>query len=160
MKKVTIALLLSVTAVITLITTTFAATQPAPATGPFTGTFTGTVNGDRGSKTTLTLDLTDQDHTIAGTTSLGGGLVINAGGLCGTAVLPTSTLWAEGSSTAKHPDQLNATTTIDVGSFIVTVDVDGDLSADGETLDLTAKINTPFMCGRDPIITGTLTRLP
>lgn len=128
-------------------------------TAPFTGTFTGTVIGDNDTETTLTLDLTDQDNTITGITSLGKGLLVDAGGLCGSTILPAASIWAEGETSAKHPDQLTAEAQIDVGPFVVTVEVTGELSADGETLAVEAEIDTPWMCGRDPVITGTLTKV-
>jgi hypothetical protein len=130
-----------------------------PVAGPFQGEFTGQVTADRGSKATITLDLTDQNNLVAGTVTLGKGLVVNAGGVCGTAVVPAGTILAEGEKLAKHPRDLSAEATMDVGGMEVTIEVEGELSADGETMDVSAKINTPWMCGRDPVIMGTLTKV-
>ncbi len=138
--------------------TAFAAPSSDNA-GPFEGVFSGIVYGDNGSQTTLTLDLTDQDNLVTGTASLGRGLIINAGGLCGSGVLPASSMWAEGETSARHPDELTAEAKLDVGAFIVTVEVEGELAKDGETLAVEAEIDTPWICGRDPVITGTLTKV-
>ncbi|MCP4358186.1 MAG: hypothetical protein GY796_09255 [Chloroflexi bacterium] len=160
MKKLTVGLLITLVTLSILSVTAFAApTKQNAETGPFEGVFTGTVTGDNNSKTTLTLDLNDEDNLVAGTASLGGGLLVDAGGFCGSAVLPASSMWAEGGKTAAHPDELAAEATIDVGGFEVTVEVTGELSDDGDTLDVEAKIDTPWMCGRDPVIMGTLTKV-
>lgn len=140
--------------------TAFAApASKAPVAGPFQGEFTGQVTADRGSKATITLDLTDQNNLVAGTVRLGKGLVVNAGGVCGTAVVPAGSILAEGEKLAKHPRDLSAEATMDVGGMEVTIEVEGELSADGKTMDVSAKINTPWMCGRDPVIMGTLTKV-
>jgi hypothetical protein len=160
MKKLFAALFMALTTVTLLSVTTFAASDTtATDDGPFTGTFTGSVTGDDDTEATLTLDLTDEDNIGAGTASLGGGLLVDAGGMCGSMVLPASSMWAEGEKSAKHPDELSAEAKINVGKIKVTVAVAGELSADGETLEVEAKIDTPWMCGRDPVIMGTLTKV-
>ncbi|MCL4261985.1 MAG: hypothetical protein KJ069_02160 [Anaerolineae bacterium] len=146
-------------AALVLLSVTAFAAPPKPAAGPFEGVFTGTVTGDLGSQTTLTLDLTDRANLVAGEATLGTGLKVNAGQVCGTAVVPAGVIWAEGEKSPRRPRELSAESTIEVSGMEVTVEVDGELSADGKTLDVTAKIDTPWICGRDPVITGTLTKV-
>lgn len=158
MKKLTTGLLITLVALVLLSVTAFAV-PPKPATGPFEGTFTGTVKGDLGSQTTLTLDLTDRANIVSGEATLGTGLKVNAGKVCGTAVVPGGTIWAEGEKSPRKPRELSAASTLEVSGMDVTIEVSGQLAADGKTLDVTAKIDTPWICGRDPVITGTLTKI-
>lgn len=158
MKKLTTGLLIAFAALVLLSVTAFAA-PPKPAAGPFEGVFTGTVKGDLGSQTTLTLDLTDRANIVSGEATLGTGLKVNAGQVCGTAVIPAGAIWAEGEKSSRRPRELSAESTIEVTGMEVTVEVEGELSADGKTLDVTATIDTPWICGRDPVITGTLTKI-
>jgi hypothetical protein len=158
MKKLWIGLWMALTVLALLSVTAFAAPAKGAA-GPFEGVFTGTVKGDNGSKTTLTLDMADRQNVVSGEATLGKGLVVNAGGVCGKIAIPASSMIAEGEKSPKHPDELSAEATIEVNGMEITVEVEGEISADGETLDVTAKINTPWMCGRDPVITGTLTKV-
>ena len=158
MKKLTTGLLIAFAALVLLSVTAFAA-PPKPAAGPFEGVFTGTVKGDLGSQTTLTLDLTDRANLVEGEATLGTGLKVNAGQVCGTAVIPAGVIWAEGEKSSHRPRELSAESTIEVSGMEVTIEVDGELSANGKTLDVTAKIDTPWICGRDPVITGTLTKV-
>ncbi len=160
MKKLLISLIIASSTITLFSAAALAASQPAnEAVGPFTGQFSGTVYGDENSETTLTLDLTDEDTIVSGTASLDGGLLVNAGGMCGSVVLPASSMWAEGETSASDPHELTAEAKIDVGTFTVTVAVAGELSADGETLEVEAEIDTPWICGRDPVIMGTLTKV-
>lgn len=158
MKKLTTGLLIAAAALVLLSVTAFAA-PPKPAAGPFEGVFTGTVTGDLGSKTTLTLDLTDRANIVSGEATLGTGLKVNAGKVCGTAVVPAGAIWAEGEKSPRRPRELSAASTLEVSGMEVTIEVEGELSADGKTLDVTAKIDTPWICGRDPVIMGTLTKI-
>ena len=160
MKKLLTSAFITLTTIALFSSVALAASEPAnEETKPFTGTFTGFVIGDNDTETTLTLELTDEDNEITGTASLGGGLLVDAGGLCGSSVLPAASMWATGETSTKHPDELTAEAQIDVGPFVVTVEVTGELAADGETLAVEAEIDTPWMCGRDPVITGTLTKV-
>jgi len=142
---------------------TFAAgsgTAVSPAhttTTPFTGTFAGTVYGDFGSSAPLTLELVQKGNTVEGTAVIDSGLEVNAGGFCGTAVVPATTATAEGTINSRQPRHLSANIPFEVGGMTITAQITGDLSTDGEELDVNVKIDTPFLCGHDPEITGTLT---
>lgn len=135
---------------------TFAAGTAVTPPPSFTGTYEGTVYGDYDSSAHLTLELTQNGRSITGTATIGAGLELNAGGFCGTAVLPPTTASADGSVSSRNPRRLSADIPVDVGGLEITALVSGDLSADGEELDIEVKVDTPFLCGRDPVITGTL----
>ena len=143
---------------------TIGAAAPTYAAGtavsrPFTGTFAGTVYGDFGSSAPLTLELVQKGNTVEGTAVIEPGLEVNAGGFCGTAVVPAATATAEGAINRRQPRHLSANIPFTVSGMDITARITGELSASGEELDVTVKIDTPFLCGRDPEITGTLTTI-
>lgn len=129
------------------------------ATPLFTGTFEGVVYGDFDSEAPLTLTLDQRGRVVEGTAVIGSGLEVNAGGFCGTAVVPAGSATATGATNTRQPRLLSANIPLDVGSFNITARVSGDLADDDETLDVVVKIDTPFLCGRDPVIEGTLSRV-
>lgn len=123
---------------------------------PFSGTFAGIVYGDNGSSAPLTLTLTQRGNTVEGTAVIGDGLEVNAGGFCGTAVVPATSATANGTTTNRQPRHLAANIPFQVSGMDITARATGDLTADGQELNFEVKIDTPFLCGRDPIISGTL----
>ena len=54
---------------------------------------------------------------------------------------------------ARH---LTANIPFQVSGMDITARATGDLAADGQELNFEVKIDTPLLCGRDPIISGTL----
>jgi hypothetical protein len=154
-KKLLISALLGI-----ILTATFAMTASAAGsskTDAFDGTFSGTVTGDKRSKTTLTLDLDQNSREVDGTVTLGSGLRVNAGGFCGIVAVPAVTFDTGATLASRNSRHLVTAAKVNVGNgIVVTIEFDGILSADNETLDITATIDTPFLCGRDPVITGTL----
>lgn len=160
MKKVISALMMTFVALTVLTVTAFAA-APAKkvAAGPFEGVFYGQLVASNGSKANLTLDLTDRNHAVNGTAAIGRGLMVNAGNVCGSAAIPAGAISVAGRTTTRHPDQISASAPVEVGGFDITVEVDGDLSRDGETMDVEITIDVPWICGRDPVVTGTLFRV-
>ena len=138
-----------------------AAAAPTFAAGtavsrPFTGTFAGIVDGDFGSSAPLTLSLTQRGNVVEGTAVIGEGLEVNAGGFCGAAVVPASSATASGTTTNRQPRRLAANIPFEVSGMNITARATGDLSANGQELVIEVKIDTPFLCGRDPVISGTL----
>ena len=125
--------------------------------GPYEGTFHGTVYGDRGSRAPLTLELTHRGNRVAGVAYLGEGLYVDAG-FCGRGTVPAASQRASGTTVPGNPNRLVAHSTIDVGSFDVNVHLESNVSADSDTLTAKATFDLPWLCGRDPVITGTLTR--
>jgi hypothetical protein len=92
---------------------------------------------------------------VEGSIFLGDGLNIDAG-LCGAGTIPASSHVAAGKTSTINPNNLSATSTFDVSG--VTVKVNLDSQVQGDTLKAKAKIDLPWLCGSDPVITGTLQR--
>lgn len=154
-KKLLISTLLGI--ILTAVFAMTAAAAGSSKTAAFNGTFSGTVYGDKRSKTTLTLDLDQNGREVDGTVTLGSGLRVNAGGFCGVVAVPAATFDTSTTLASRTSHRLISAAKVNVGNgVVVTIEVDGELSADSETLDITATIDTPFLCGRDPVITGTL----
>ncbi len=128
--------------------------QPATTSGgPFTGTFSGYLVGDRGSRAPVEMELVQTGREVEGTLTIGTGLIVN-GGNCGVAAVPTGTQTAVGRTSATNLRHIDAATSVAVSGLTVKIDLDGDLSRDGETLTAEAEIDLPWLCGRDPMITG------
>lgn len=125
--------------------------------GPYEGLFEGRVYGDRGSSAPITLDLTHRGSQVEGGVSLGEGLNVS-GGFCGTVDLPAISQHVEGQTVRWNPNRLVVSPTFDVGNFDITVDFESNVSTDGEVITARAKIDLPWFCGRDPVLTSTLYR--
>jgi len=159
MKKLISATILALVVISLFSISAFAATKSPPTNiGPYEGEFVGQLSGSKGSTAWLALDLTDRNHEVAGTATIGRGLMVNAGNVCGQAAIPAGAIWAAGRTTGRNPDKLFASAPVAVGGFNITVDVAGDLSADGEEMDVEITIDVPWICGRDPVVSGTLFR--
>ena len=97
MKKSWSAAFIALVALSIFSVTTFAGSKDekeelGPPAGPFEGVFTGQIAGAYGSEATLTLDLIDRNQLVMGTATIGSGLQINAGRICGSATLPATSL--------------------------------------------------------------------
>lgn len=153
MKKwmISFAAVLSILSVLTV--TAFAA--PGEATmskvGPFEGTFHGTVYGDNGTSAPLTLELTHRGDQVSGNLYLGSGLYVK-GGICGGANVPATAQYASGKTVNNNPSRLVASTKVGVGRFDITVKLQSAVSADGDMINATAKLDLPWICGRDPVL--------
>jgi hypothetical protein len=138
---------------------TLSPAQPlAPGTGPFTGTFEGSLNGDNESSAPVTLTLAQDGSVVSGTITVGEGLFLD-GGNCGATAVPAGTKSASGEVDTTTPNHLDASATFTAQGFTIALDLDADLSADGQTLTAEATIDLPFLCGRNPVITGAFTRV-
>lgn len=125
--------------------------------GPYEGTFHGTVYGDNGSSAPLTLALTHRDDIVSGNMYIGFGLYVK-GGVCGGANVPAASQYASGKTVHNNAQRLVAGSKVDVGRFDINVKLQSDVSADGDTIDATAKLDLPWLCGRDPVLNATLYR--
>lgn len=125
--------------------------------GTFAGTFEGYLTGDRNSRAPVTLELSQRDNTVTGDIVIGRGLVID-GGMCGLAAVPAGSQSAAGQVSARNPRHLNAGAALIVQSMKIKIDLDSDLSRDGDSLTASAKIDLPWLCGSDPIIGGAFER--
>ncbi len=123
--------------------------------GPYAGVFHGTVYAPDGSEAPMSLDLTHTGSLVEGTVFLGEGLTIDAG-LCGETAIPASSLAAAGKTSATNPKNLSAASVFEVSGITVKVILDSQVQ--GDTLNAEAKIDLPWLCGSDPVITGTLQR--
>ena len=130
-----------------------AAPEQAGKAGPYEGQFNGTIYADNGTKAPFSLNLTHQGNVVSGTAFLGEGLTIDAG-ICGTAVIPANAINASGKTWASNPKKLDASSSFEVSGINVTVDLDSTMK--GDTMHTTAKIDLPWICGGDPVLTGTL----
>jgi hypothetical protein len=143
----------AVFAVSTSVSTVNAAPEQASKVGPYEGTFNGTLYAQNGTKAPFSLNLTHRGNVVNGTVFLGEGLTIDAG-VCGTAVVPSGAINANGKTSARNPKQLQASSSFEVNGINVTVDLDSAVK--GNTISTKAKIDLPWICGGDPVLTGTL----
>jgi hypothetical protein len=138
-----------------LVSNVSAAPATAGKAGPYEGIFHGTVYAPDGSKAAMSLDLTHRDSVVEGTVFLGKGLTVDAG-LCGEAEIPATSIKAAGKTSTLNDKKLSTVSTFDVSGVPVKVILDGTVS--GDNLDATAKIDLPWLCGSDPVLTGKLHR--
>jgi hypothetical protein len=154
-------LLVSSLTVIAILSTTvlsvFAAPSAAKSTeiGPFDGEFHGRVYGNDGTSAPLSLVMTHKGEQVEGTAFLGNGLFVDAG-WCGAGYLPASNEYASGHSSPSNPRHISTESTFNVEGFDVTVELDANASSNGESIEAEATIDLPWLCGRDPVLTGTL----
>jgi hypothetical protein len=159
MKKLLIGMFLAIGAILALTLSVAAAPivkQDEP--GPFEGIFQGTVYGDKGSKAPISLNLRHRGELVTGTVSIGQGLYID-GGFCGSGYIPASSQVTSGKTSAKNARLLNATTQFKVAGVSVRVLLNGVVSPDGEEIKAKVKVDLPWLCGGDPVITGTLVQI-
>ena len=137
------------------------AATPAPGTGratpagPYEGKFQGQIWSDNGTSAPLSVNLTHRGDTVAGTASLGGGIVVETR-FCGAATIPAATRWLSGYTQAGNPEHLEATSSFTAEGIPFTVRFSSDAAADGTTIHGAATIDLPWFCGGDPVLTGTL----
>ena len=157
MKKVMISLILAAGALFAVSLSAGAAPDAAKnkKSGPFEGNFVGKVIADNGTSTELSLDLTHRGDEVKGFVVIGEGLYIDAG-FCGKGYVPAGTQFARGETSWKNPSHLSAESQFKVSGLKVKIKLDGDVSDDGDEINATAKIDLPWLCGGDPVISGTL----
>jgi hypothetical protein len=129
----------------------------ATQAGPYEGVFEGFVWGDKGSKAPIGLELTHRGREVEGTVVLGDGLYVS-GGWCGAVQVPATEQYVSGQTDRGNARRVAVTPTFDAGGFDLTVKFESTLSTDGKTITARAKIDLPWFCGRDPVLTGSLYR--
>ena len=159
MKKAIMGLLLTVGAVFAVTASASAAGNESPSNfaGHFDGTFQGTIHGDKGSSAPITLALSQDGRSVEGYVEMGSGLYVN-GGMCGSGYVPGGAQYAGGQVSRSNSRRLDAESTFNVSGLKVTIDLTGMISADAEEMDAEAKIDLPWLCGKDPVLSGTLYR--
>jgi hypothetical protein len=157
MKKVMMSLILAVGALFAVSLSAGAAPDATKymKSGPFEGTFAGKVVADNGTSTELSLDLTHLGDEVEGFVVIGEGLYIDAG-MCGKGYVPAGTQFARGEISSNNRNHLSAESQFKVSGLKVKVKLDGDASEDGDVMIAKAKIDLPWLCGGDPVISGTL----
>lgn len=155
MKKLLVGLFAVMGIVLTMSVASAAPETAVSKAGPYEGVFHGTVYAPDGSSANMSLDMTHRNGIVEGTVFLGEGLTIDAG-LCGAAAIPASSVVASGKTSATNPKNLAATSVFDVSGITVKVNLNSQIS--GDELGATAKIDLPWLCGSDPVLTGTLHR--
>ncbi|MBP6787957.1 MAG: hypothetical protein KA170_10250 [Candidatus Promineofilum sp.] len=132
-------------------------TSPGEPAGGFNGVYTGTLSGDNGSTAVGTLTLTQSGNDVSGQLDIGPGLVVDAGS-CGAQSVPQLTQTAAGTVDPAAPNRLQTTGSIPVAGLTINVALTAELAADGQSLAARADLELPFICGRNPMISGTFAR--
>jgi hypothetical protein len=165
MRKVVVGLLLTFTIVLVLAANVYAAepyvvrklsnsTDP----GPYEGIFYGYVNTNSGRRAPIALVLVHQGDDVQGKVYLGEGLYVDAG-ICGGANVPSGVQFVQGSTDPKNPNKLSTTLEFNVSGYNVTVDFHSQVTDNGSAIEAEAQIDLPWICGRDPILKGELSRI-
>jgi hypothetical protein len=163
MKKKARSAIMGTVAALMIASAVVSAAQAAPATGrrrdpsPLEGTFSGIVYGDSKSRAPITLSLEEDGDEVTGTAHLGKGLVVDAG-RCGKAYIPAVTETATVEVSRRNPREFSISPTFKISGVKVTVDLEGELSEDGDTIYADAEIDLPWICGRDPSLVAVLNR--
>ena len=140
---------------VSIMAPTYAAGIKTAVSSPFNGTFTGIAYGDYKTSAPLSIEVTQEGDDITAHINIEDGLKVNAGGFCGTIAIPASSLSASGIDTDDNADTLSTRIPFDLGGGTsVTAIINGEI--DGDQMDVSIKIKTPFICGNNPVITGEL----
>ena len=122
---------------------------------PFNGTFSGNAYGDYNTTALLTLTVTQEGDDVTAHINIENGLKLHAGGFCGTIAIPASSLSVSGIDTDYSADTLSARVPFNVGGgSSITAIINGEI--DGDQMDVSIKVKTPFICGNNPVVTGEL----
>jgi hypothetical protein len=130
---------------------------PLGGSGAFTGSFAGTLTSDDGSQAPINLNLTQNGATVAGDLAIGDGLTID-GGNCGAQAVPAGARSISGQIDPSNPNHIEVSAGYDVQGITITANLTADLSPDGQSLNGQILLDLPFLCGRDPVISGALAR--
>ena len=159
MKKPVPAIIIFVAVALMLAGTASAAgISPASQTpGPFEGVFTGTVYGDNRSQAPITLELTQRGEDIQGSVLLGEGLYVD-GGMCYAGELPATEQSLATKIKSDDPRRLATQLLFKVSNYQIAVDLESELSPNGQELIAVTSIDLPWFCGGDPVLRGELVR--
>ena len=125
--------------------------------GPYEGTFSGTVSSDNGSQAAISMNLTHRGDAVEGSVSLGDGLSVDAG-MCGTVPVPSVVQHVTGETQPGDPSRISTQMDFEVSGINIVVDLNSQISSDGKVIQAQTAIDLPFLCGRDPLLSGTLYR--
>jgi len=161
LKKIVPAIIVFVALSLVVAGTASAAGSP-PASqkpGPFEGVFTGIVYGDKRSQAPITLELTQRGDDIQGSVILGEGLYVD-GGMCYAGELPATEQSLATKIKSDDPRRLATQLLFKVSNYQIAVDLESELSPDGQELTALTSIDLPWFCGGDPVLRGELVRQP
>ena len=135
------------------------ATLPAVGGGAaaFNGRFAGTLTSDDGSTAPVSLDLAQTGSTVAGDIAISDGLTID-GGNCGAQAIPAGARSVSGQVDPSNPNHIEVSAGYEVQGFNITAELIADLAPDGNSLNGRINLSLPFLCGRNPVIAGSLAR--
>jgi hypothetical protein len=158
MKKLMVGILVAVI-LSSVVVGVYAAPEAATTgkVGPYEGSFQGMAYGDKGSRAPLTLELTHRGNQVKGEMVLSEGLYVD-GGFCGKVNVPATEQYLAGQTVAGNPRRLVANPTLDAGGLDLSVDFESNVSTDGAVITARAKVDLPWFCGRDPVLTVMLYR--
>jgi hypothetical protein len=125
--------------------------------GPYEGVFSGSVRGDNGSQAPIALKLTHRNEHVEGSLSLGEGLYVN-GGRCGGAKIPSSEQYFVVKTQPGKPHHLSTQLKVNVSKYKIGLNLETVISEDGNTITSKVCVDLPWVCGRDPVLRGTLYR--
>ena len=125
--------------------------------GPYEGVFSGKVHGDKGSQAPIALKLIHRNEDVEGSLTLGEGLYVH-GGRCGGAKIPSSEQCFSVKTQPGKPNQVSTRFTVTVSKLKVGLNFESMLSDDGNMITSNISIDLPWICGRDPVLKGTLYR--
>ena len=125
--------------------------------GPYEGVFSGSVRGDNGSQAPIALKLTHRNDDVKGSLSIGEGLYVS-GGRCGGAKIPSGEQYFSAKTHPEKPNQLLTQLNVNVSKYKVGLKFVSLISEDGNTITSKVSIDLPWICGRDPVLMGTLYR--
>lgn len=159
MRKLAFSLIWAIVAsmVLTLAASASHGTTPAIVPGPYQGTFSGYLYGDKNSRAPMSLELVQLGDEVSGKLTIGEGLFIDAG-RCGQASIPPNSAIASGRTLVSEPRTLQASSSFVVSGITIKGYLESELSADGKEITALAKIDLPWLCGRDPVIKGVAVR--
>ena len=159
MKNLISAIILFVAAAL-MLSSTASAAGISPASqkpGPFEGKFTGIVYGDRRSQAPITIELTQRGEDIQGSVDLGEGLYVD-GGMCYAGELPATQQSLATKIKSDDPRRLATQLLFKVSNYQIAVNLESELSPDGQELTAVTSIDLPWFCGGDPVLRGELIR--
>ncbi len=129
-----------------------------PQVAPLEGMFFGDVYSDDGTSASLMLQLSQVEDEVFAIAEIGEGLTVDAG-FCGVVPIPAGSFSASAPIDPRRPGVLDADVTFDVNGFKISASLISELADTGDQIDAEVSIDLPWLCGRDPVLLGTLARV-
>jgi hypothetical protein len=125
--------------------------SPTPTSAPrlpFDGTFEGVINGDAGSSAVVSIDMTQTGTNLAGTATVGEGLLVDVGGgFCpGVQEVPATTMDLAAETSASNPRHLEESSNLVVRGYTIGIKIVVDVSAEGDVMNVRMDLLMPWPC--------------